>query len=106
MENLTETRYGREIWFVAISLQYIAAFVLIPLMLQPRVLFCSNPDTAVDGWAAKMSKEAETGKIYVAGHDRWCRPVVVFDNSVQNTRNWEVCIFADMFAVCDCESSV
>jgi hypothetical protein len=49
-----------------------------------------------------MSKEAETGKIYVAGHDRWCRPVVVFDNSVQNTHNWEVCIFADMRAMCDC----
>jgi len=34
-----------------------------------------------------MSKEGETGKIYVSGLDRQGRPIVVFDNSVQNTND-------------------
>lgn len=38
------------------------------------------------GWEAMISKEAETGKIYFAGFDRYQRPVVILDNSVQNTR--------------------
>lgn len=32
-----------------------------------------------------MKKESETGKIYISGVDKWGRPVVIFDNSVQNT---------------------
>eukprot|EP01031_Cornospumella_fuschlensis_P028991 gene28991-34991_t len=38
-----------------------------------------------EGWEEKMSKESETGKIYCPGHDRWKRPVLIFDNTVQNT---------------------
>jgi len=34
---------------------------------------------------AKMSKESETGKIYCPGSDKWGRPVLVLDNTVQNT---------------------
>jgi hypothetical protein len=44
----------------------------------------SEIDT-LDGWEEKMSKESETGKIYCPGHDLWKRPIVVFDNTVQNT---------------------
>ena len=37
--------------------------------------------------AIKMSHEAETGKIRLAGRDRYDREVVIFDNSVQNTQD-------------------
>eukprot|EP01039_Chlorochromonas_danica_P006529 gene6529-7202_t len=40
-----------------------------------------------EGWEAKISKEGETGKIYVPGYDKWKRPVVVMDNGAQNTSN-------------------
>jgi hypothetical protein len=43
----------------------------------------------VKGWEKFMSKESESGKIYVPGHDRYGRPVVVFDNTVQNTDSSE-----------------
>lgn len=36
-------------------------------------------------WDVKMSKESETGKIYCPGYDKWSRPVLIFDNTVQNT---------------------
>lgn len=36
-------------------------------------------------WEKKMHFEAKTGKIYIAGDDKWGRPVIIFDNSVQNT---------------------
>ena len=36
-------------------------------------------------WQETLSKEAETGKIYCPGFDRFQRPVIIFDNSVQNT---------------------
>lgn len=42
---------------------------------------------STEGWEARMSKEGETGKIYVPGYDKWERPVVIFDNSVQNTKS-------------------
>ena len=38
-----------------------------------------------EGWEAKMSRESETGKVYTPGKDRWGRPVIVLDNTVQNT---------------------
>jgi hypothetical protein len=38
-------------------------------------------------WTIKFSKESATGKIYNPGFDRWGRPVVIFDNTVQNTPN-------------------
>jgi hypothetical protein len=34
-----------------------------------------------------LSHESETGKIYWAGFDKWDRSVLVFDSSVQNTKN-------------------
>lgn len=37
------------------------------------------------GWEKKMSHESETGKIYNPGKDQWGRPVLVLDNTVQNT---------------------
>lgn len=36
-------------------------------------------------WVEKMGHESETGKIWCPGPDRWGRPVVIFDNTVQNT---------------------
>ena len=36
-------------------------------------------------WQETLSKEAETGKIYCPGFDRFQRPVIIFNNSVQNT---------------------
>jgi len=44
-----------------------------------------NIETVVD-WEQKFSKEGETGKIYNPGFDCWGRPIVVFDNAVQNTK--------------------
>lgn len=38
-------------------------------------------------WVTKMSKESETGKIWCPGSDQWGRPVVIFDNTVQNTNS-------------------
>lgn len=38
-----------------------------------------------DGWIEKMSKESETGKVYSPGKDQWGRPIIVLDNTVQNT---------------------
>lgn len=40
-------------------------------------------------WEPKMSKESETGKIYLPGFDRWGRPVLVLNNQVQNTNSIE-----------------
>ena len=36
-------------------------------------------------WKERMHHENKTGKIYIPGHDKWGRPIVIFDNSVQNT---------------------
>mmetsp|Transcript_18765 Transcript_18765/g.27126 ORF Transcript_18765/g.27126 Transcript_18765/m.27126 type:complete len:288 (+) Transcript_18765:34-897(+) len=38
-----------------------------------------------DDWPSAMSKETETGKVYIPGHDKWGRPLLVFNNQVQNT---------------------
>ena len=39
------------------------------------------------GWEDMIRHECETGKIYCPGYDRWHRPVIIFDNSVQNTHS-------------------
>lgn len=36
-------------------------------------------------WPEGIAHEAETGKIYCPGYDKWGRSVLVFDNAVQNT---------------------
>jgi len=49
-----------------------------------------NVDTILDNkaqWEPQMAAEAETGKIYLPGMDAYGRPVVIFDNTVQNTNN-------------------
>jgi hypothetical protein len=38
-------------------------------------------------WITKMSRESETGKIWCPGSDQWGRPIVIFDNTVQNTNS-------------------
>jgi len=38
-------------------------------------------------WDKTIRNEGKTGKIYIPGEDKWGRPVVIFDNSVQNTTN-------------------
>jgi hypothetical protein len=38
-------------------------------------------------WEEKMKKENETGKIYIPGLDKWHRPILVFDNTVQNNNS-------------------
>ena len=38
-------------------------------------------------WEPHMAAEVETGKIYLPGMDVHGRPVVIFDNTVQNTNN-------------------
>lgn len=40
-------------------------------------------------WKEKMHHENKTGKIYIPGQDKWGRPIVIFDNSVQNTTDSE-----------------
>jgi hypothetical protein len=62
-----------------------AALTLISEALKWRELrqpsrLLADPDST-----AKMSIEAETGKIYFPGSDRWGRPVLVLNNQVQNT---------------------
>jgi len=40
----------------------------------------------IDGWGNRMGRESETGKSYVqSGRDKFGRPVIVLDNSVQNS---------------------
>lgn len=34
-----------------------------------------------------FTKQGQTGKIYLAGTDRWGRPVVIFNNSVNNSND-------------------
>lgn len=46
-----------------------------------------NVDKIELGWEEKMSKESETGKIYIPGYDKFQRPVIIFDNTVQNTQS-------------------
>eukprot|EP00759_Apiculatamorpha_spiralis_P054303 PhF_6_TR6903/c0_g1_i1/m.10024 len=41
----------------------------------------------MDGWKSVLSHESETGKIYSPGHDIYGRPVVVLDNTVENTKS-------------------
>eukprot|EP00292_Cryptomonas_paramecium_P011547 CAMPEP_0113717492 /NCGR_PEP_ID=MMETSP0038_2-20120614/34566_1 /TAXON_ID=2898 /ORGANISM="Cryptomonas paramecium" /LENGTH=311 /DNA_ID=CAMNT_0000645313 /DNA_START=83 /DNA_END=1015 /DNA_ORIENTATION=+ /assembly_acc=CAM_ASM_000170 len=36
-----------------------------------------------------LSKESSTGKLYCAGSDRWGRPVVIFNNTVENSNDSE-----------------
>lgn len=36
---------------------------------------------------AEMQEQGKTGKIYNAGVDRWGRPVVIFNNSVNNSND-------------------
>jgi hypothetical protein len=40
-----------------------------------------------ENWEKTMRNEGKTGKIYIPGNDKWGRPIVIFDNSVQNTTN-------------------
>lgn len=40
-----------------------------------------------EGWQRAFEVECETGKIYNPGFDQWRRPVIVFDNTAQNTTN-------------------
>ena len=40
-----------------------------------------------DKWEKTIKNEGKTGKIYIPGNDKWGRPIVIFDNSVQNTTN-------------------
>jgi hypothetical protein len=37
-------------------------------------------------WPGNMSRESETGKIYSPGHDKWGRPVLILNNTVENTK--------------------
>ena len=39
------------------------------------------------GWEEMIAREAATGKIYFAGYDQWKRPVIIFDNTVQNSNS-------------------
>lgn len=43
--------------------------------------------TQLKNWETFISKESETGKIFIPGNDHFGRPVLVMDNSVQNTHN-------------------
>ena len=36
-------------------------------------------------WQKEMEREGCTGKIYIPGHDKYGRPVIVFDDGAQNT---------------------
>lgn len=45
-----------------------------------------EPDT-LRASMAEMQHQGQTGKIYNAGTDRWGRPVVIFNNSVNNSND-------------------
>ena len=38
-----------------------------------------------EGWQQEMEREGCTGKIYIPGHDKYGRPVIIFDDGAQNT---------------------
>lgn len=41
------------------------------------------------GWNERMSRESKTGKVYTPGKDKWGRPIIILDNTVQNTDNFD-----------------
>ena len=63
------------------------AFGLLTEALMWRVGRSVDDYEKKPGWDIDFSHECETGKIYVSGFDKWQRPLVVFNNGVQNTRD-------------------
>ena len=45
--------------------------------------------TALPDWQVTMKRQSETGKIFISGVDQYNRPVIVMDNSVQNSTDYE-----------------
>jgi hypothetical protein len=52
---------------------------------------------SLPNWEETMKNETDTGKMYINGYDQYQRPVIVFDNSVQNTNNVDTQLVALAF---------
>lgn len=83
---LTDECYMR--FLIARDFKVDASLVLIKTALEWRQK--RKPDRIEDqpAWMKRISYECTTGKVYCPDFDRWGRPVLVFDNTVQNTSNW------------------
>ena len=64
-----------------------AAFALIEKAIEWRMKRQPHKFEQTTGWKERMKHESETGKIYIPGHDKYGRPVIIFDNTVQNTKD-------------------
>lgn len=65
------------------------AFNMLSDTLDWRKLHSSSLHGTEEGWVDFIDNETCTGKIYKAGNDQWGRPLLVFDNQVQNTKSAE-----------------
>lgn len=85
LDWITEIQLQR--FLIARSYKVQDAYKLMSEALEWREKRQPSLIDTLSGWDVKMSREGETGKIYVPGNDKWGRSIVIFDNSVQNTSN-------------------
>jgi hypothetical protein len=85
LDWVTEIQLQR--FLIARSYKMQDAYKLMSEALEWREKRQPSLIDTISGWDVKMSRESETGKIYVPGNDKWGRSIVIFDNSVQNTSN-------------------
>lgn len=63
------------------------AHEMIMIALEWRSLRQPDQVEQSDGWAERIETEIITGKIYLPGKDQYDRPIIVLDNTAQNTTN-------------------
>jgi hypothetical protein len=97
-----------KLFLIARTWDVNAAYEMIQFALNWRDVRQPHAIELQDDWHVKMSGEGETGKIrrpgslfsssidlpfspltFSLGHDQWGRPIVVLDNSVENTKSLE-----------------
>jgi hypothetical protein len=77
------------LFLIARGYQIQQAKDMLQIALEWRVLRQPHLIEYQDDFERKMSREAETGKIRRPGYDQWNRPIIVLDNTVENTNNLE-----------------
>ena len=45
--------------------------------------------TAINDWQTIMKRQSETGSMFISGFDQYNRPIIILDNSVQNSSNYD-----------------
>ena len=74
-------------FLVGKSFDMVASYKLIMESLEWRIAKGLDLIEEEPRWDKFMENEIQTGKIYNPGVDKWGRQVVIFDNSVQNTKS-------------------